>query len=468
MSTAFSTVPLYANTCSAILLKNLRLVPSDLPSSAAHTLRSQRTSSLSGRGRAIANPPETSASGEKSHTMLAFLGVVLLLSLWAGPVWSSEEQPDRVSPRWASWFYAQEPQTTAQPAQAPVYQAHVTRTSYTPPVAPRNVRDLVIHTHRPRTQGVLASTTWLKGAFMTETEMADNQRENSIPGDTREDPASRMMRIGLIASSGPSRYGVTYRRAGQAFDTGPDQDLKEVWGEWKNRSITFRSAMGQQWNNIDGDPTRSRLEQNYGRFGLSWNQSLWPSLAVTYSRNALNSTLDPTGIAPTKMNNHTLEAALGYSGISWNVGLASSYILGADLLHNGSDNRIHMQTVTASLRPLNTLTIAPTLGYRTERQGWSGARIDSSSAALTMNYKQSQWLFLSAMGHYSGIRSSDRLIDRETIGGKGMVTVDIQQLRGWTTAMSLEGGINQQTNRVMSAIETQDISGILRLALTPL
>jgi hypothetical protein len=85
-----------------------------------------------------------------------------------------------------------------------------------------------------------------------------------------------------------------------------------------------------------------------------------------------------------------------------------------------------------------------------------------------MNYKQSQRLFLSAMGHYSGIRSSDRLIDRETIGGRGMVTVDIQQLRGWTTVMSLEGGINQQTNRVMSAIETQDISGILRLALTPL
>jgi hypothetical protein len=72
------------------------------------------------------------------------------------------------------------------------------------------------------------------------------------------------------------------------------------------------------------------------------------------------------------------------------------------------------------------------------------------------------------MGNYSGIRSSDRLIDRETIGGKGILTVDIQQVRGWTTLMSLEGGFTQQTNRVMSAIETHDMSGILRLVLTPL
>jgi hypothetical protein len=370
--------------------------------------------------------------------MPAFLkfGLVLLISLFAGPVWSSEEQPDQIPPRWSSWFSAQGLETSAQPAQAPVYQATVTRTSYTPPIVPANVRDLSLDTNRPRSQGVLASTTWLNGAFMTETEMANDQRESSIPGDTQDDPASRMMRIGLTTSSGPARYGMTYRRAGQAFYNGPDQDLREVWGEWKNGVTTFHSAIGQQWNNVDRDPTRSRLEQNYGRIGLSWNQASWPSLAVTYSQNAQNSTLDPTGIAAQKMTNHTLEAALGYSG-------------------------------AASLRQLNTLTIAPTLGYRREQQDLSGARIDSPSASLAMNYQQSQRLLISAMGNYSGIRSSDRLIDLETIGGKGVLTVDIQQLRGWTTRMSLEGGYNRQTNRMMSSAETQDVSGLLRLVLAP-
>lgn len=365
-------------------------------------------------------------------TFLKF-GLVLLISLFAGPVWSAEEQPDQIPPRWSSWFSSQ----GLQSAQAPVYQTTVTRTSYIPPIVPANVRELSLDTNRPSPQGVLASTTWLDGAFMTETEMANDQRESSIPGDTQDDPASRMMRIGLTTASGPARYGVTYRRTGQAFYNGPDQDLREVWGEWKNGVTTFHSAIGQQWNNVDGDPSRGRLEQNYGRIGLSWNEAFWPSLAVTYSQNAQNSTLDPTGIAPQKMTNHTLEAALGYSG-------------------------------AASLRPLNTLTIAPTLGYRTEQQDVSGARIDSPSASLAMNYQQSQRLLISAMGNYSGMRSSDRLIDLETIGGKGMLTVDIQQLRGWTTRMSLEGGYNRQTNRMtMSSAETQDVSGILRFILSP-
>jgi hypothetical protein len=393
---------------------------------------------------------------------------VLVISLMAVPVWSSEGPSDQVSQRWSSWFSAQGLQASAKPVETPWYRASVTPTSYAPPVAPANVRELARETDGPRTQGILASTTWLKGAFAAETEVANNQGGNNIPGDTQADPAGRMMRLNLAATSGPARYGVTYRTAGEAFYNGSDQALKEVWGEWKQGRTTLRTAVGQQWNNVAGDPGRARLEQNYSRVGLSWNKALWPQLAVTYTQTALNSAPDATGLAPQKTNNHSLEATLGYGGAVWNAGLASSYILGSDLSRNGSDNRVKLQTVTASLRPLNTLTITPTLGFRTEQQEWSGVRIDSPSAALTMNYKQSQRLLVSAMGNYSGVRSSDRLIDTENIGGKGILAWDLQQSRGWTTLMSLEGGYDRQTNRVMSSTETQDISGLLRFVLSPL
>jgi hypothetical protein len=196
-------------------------------------------------------------------------------------------------------------------------------------------------------------------------------------------------------------------------------------------------------------------------------KALWPQLAVTYTQNALNNAPDPIGLAPQKINNHSLEATLRYDGAAWNAGLTSSYILGADLLHNGSDNRVKLQTVTASLRPLNTLTIIPTLGFRTEQQEWSGVRIDSPSASLAMNYKQSQQLLVTAMGNYSDVRSSDRLVDMKNIGGKGILAWDIQKSRGWTTLISLEGSYSLLTNRVMSYGETQDISGLLRFVLAP-
>ena len=109
-----------------------------------------------------------------------------------------------------------------------------------------------------------------------------------------------MMRLGLTASSGSAATARACRTAGQAFYNGPDQAVKRGLGEWKNGLTTTRSAIGQQWNNVDGDPTRARLGQHYGRVGPLLNKALWPNLAVTYSQNALNSTLDTTGIAHRK------------------------------------------------------------------------------------------------------------------------------------------------------------------------
>jgi hypothetical protein len=188
---------------------------------------------------------------------------------------------------------------------------------------------------------------------------------------------------------------------------------------------------------------------------------------VTYSQNALNNAPDSIGLVPQKMNNHSLEATLRYDGTAWNAGLTSSYMVVADLLHTGSNNLVKLQTFTASLRPLNFFTIIPTLGIRTKQQEWSGVRTDSPSASLAMNYKEGQQLLVTAMGNYSDVRSSDRLVDMKNIGGKGIFGWDIQQSQGWTTLISLEGGYNLQTNRVMSSAETQDISGLLRSVLAP-
>ena len=56
------------------------------------------------------------------------------------------------------------------------------------PATSPSVRNLPRDGDRPRTQGILATTTWLKGAFSTETEVAANHA--IAPED---DPSARMM-----------------------------------------------------------------------------------------------------------------------------------------------------------------------------------------------------------------------------------------------------------------------------------
>src|SRR5512138_1293210 len=154
-------------------------------------------------------------------------GLLLSVILHASSSWGSEEQPTQISPPGSSWFSGQELLTSPKPAATSAHQATLTQTFYSPPSVPASVRALVLDINRPRPQGVLASTTWLNGAFSTETEVANDQGgavgfQQSIPSETRDDPSARMMRLGLISSSGPVRYGMTYRTAGQAFYSGPD------------------------------------------------------------------------------------------------------------------------------------------------------------------------------------------------------------------------------------------------------
>src|SRR5689334_9892770 len=86
--------------------------------------------------------------------------VILLVS---SASWGRAEQADRGSQPW--WLSSQGLQTGPKPAATPVYQGSLTQTFYTPPIVPADVQMLVPDSDRPRTQGVLASTSWLKGAF---------------------------------------------------------------------------------------------------------------------------------------------------------------------------------------------------------------------------------------------------------------------------------------------------------------
>jgi len=310
----------------------------------------------------------------------------------------------------------------------------------------------------------------LNGMLVTEAEMARSEGgatwlQNKIAGDTRDDAAGRMMRLGITGTAGSVRYGALYRSAGHAFLNGPDLAMREVWGEWTSGQTTFRSTVGQQWNNVAGDTTRSRLGQTYGRLGLAWKSPGLPEFMLTYSNTGLRSSADPLGVAPQRNHTHTLEGAVAYTSAAWNARLTSAYILGSDLQRNGAENTVRLQTLTAAIRPSNTLTIMPTLTYREELQAWSGTRIESPSASVAIQYRHNRCVWLSAAGNYTSVRSSDRLTDTQQVGGKGIFAWDLQRSQAWATLLSFEAGYNRLTNSLSPLTDVQDISGIVKLIL---
>lgn len=349
-------------------------------------------------------------------------------------------------------------QASPPPADTSWYQSSVTPTVDGAPVTPPSLRN-VPQPDRPRTQGILATTTMLKGAFAAETEVAANH-----PTSPADDQSARMMRFGVSGAKGVMRYGLSYRTADPSFYEAPGQEQKEGWGEWKNGAMAIRSTVGQR-TRLDGDGTGNRLEQGYNRIDVSWNQPAWPHLGLSYIHNGASKTMDALSLFPQRASRDRLEAAVGYRGGIWDATLASGYGTETDLLQHAADSRVQTETLTASFRPANIVTITPMVGYRVEQQPWSGARINSPSASLSLKYIQSQRLSMMAMGNYFTMRSSDRLVDFDMIGGKGVLTWEFEPVREWKPQLTLEGGYNLQVNRLMPSTQTENLSGLLRFVL---
>jgi hypothetical protein len=400
----------------------------------------------------------------------------LLLVFFSIPA-LAETLPDQQTllQQWALAFSEEDRQPSRQAGNLPTDLFHTTFTTtvFALPTLSSRLRDMTSDIDRPRTQGIQAATRWLKDTFTTEAEVAHNAGwETGLlakpSGDTRDDFSKRMVRFALTAESGAFRYGMTSRTAGKAFLNAPDQASREVWGEWNLGSTKFRSAIGQFWNNVEGDPTRSRLEQRYGRVGLSWTKPSWPELSFTYTHSSLASALDPAGIAPQRTQNNAIEGALGYSSLSWTARVTSAYIITSDRLRGGAESTALLQTFTAVFRPVNTLTITPTMSYREEMQQWTGVRVEAPTAALVLNYKHSHRLFLSAMGNYTSTRSSDGLIDIENVSGKGVLAWELRRALTWSALLAFETGYSRLSNRVTPTNDIEDISGQVRLVLASL
>lgn len=406
------------------------------------------------------------------RVLLAFNPFILLLYLVAQLLGSHAEAQAPAAPPWAVGVPIERQFFSTTGPQTPAEVFHTTFASNVtfPSLPTSRLRDLTPESQRPRIEQLLATTTLLNGRLSTETEITQSQSgtawdPSSLMGNARTDASARVFRIGVTGSEGNLRYGMTFRQAGQGFLLAPDRASREVWGEWKTGWVTFRNAVGQTWNNVEGELTRSRLEQTYGRAGLLLAKPLWPELSVTYVRNSLNSVFDPIGVAPQRSSNHGFEGAVSIHRATWDLRVASSYILASDLLSGDADSTIKAQTLSAALRPFNRLMITPVFSYRQESRSRSGTRIDNPVASLVVSYEQSPDLRFSTVGNYGSSRSSDGLINNETLRWKGIMDWALYTSSEWTTKIAFEAGYNRLSNRVSQSNDLEDISGLVRLAI---
>lgn len=399
---------------------------------------------------------------------LFFLLFGLLTHSWG----NTAEAQAPANPPWVIGIPSEQQFFGILPHHAPAEVFHTTFASNVifPSVSTARLRDLAPDSERPRIEQLSAATTLFNGRVSTEAEVARSQAgavwfTPSMMSNARTDASARMFRVGLTGSEGNLRYGLTFRHAEQGFLLTPDRANREVWGEWRTGWVTVRNSIGQTWDNVEAESTRSRREQTYGRVGLLLNKPSWPEVSVAYARNSFNSVLDPIGVTPQRSSNHAVEGAIAFHRASWDLRLASSYTVASDLFNGEADGHIKAQTFSAVVRPTNQLVITPVFTYRQELRFRSGVRIEQPVASLAMSYQRNPQLLFSTVGNYGNARSSDGLIDNETLWWKGMMDWAIFTSSDWITRIAFEAGYNRSSNRVLRSNNMEDISGLVRFRM---
>ena len=118
---------------------------------------------------------------------------------------------EQIAQRWAAIFSEQHSvaASSRNHTSVPFFQTSVAPTFALLPTTSPRLRDLSPETDGPRTKGFLSKTTWLKGTFVTETEIANSMGgagwlQGNIPGDNRTDASTRMVRSALPAPKASS------------------------------------------------------------------------------------------------------------------------------------------------------------------------------------------------------------------------------------------------------------------------
>ncbi len=317
----------------------------------------------------------------------------------------------------------------------------------------------------PRSSGILSSTSLFKNRVTAESEFA----RSATGGDVsvrRERPSQAMMRFAVTSGLGALRYGVSYRHAGKEYLNSPDQLVREVWGEWGFGLARFRTSLGDLLTNVEQDPSRPSLSQTGGKLTVSVARPNWPELSLTYARNMVEHNPLQSGLTLARNLSEVVEGAVNIVRSKWTARFSSSYILNSNRLQAGEDSVSYAQLFTGVFQPIEALTLTTVFSYRTDIQQWTGIRTETPVASLALNYRHSARLLISALGGYTGIRSSDGLTENETLNSKGVLTWSPWEKS--STQVSLETGYSRTVMGGAGGDGTvmQDFSGLVRVRLT--
>jgi len=129
-------------------------------------------------------------------------------------------------------------------------------------------------------------------------------------------------------------------------------------------SSNFRLTALRVVDNADEDPLMPVITNTTGTFTYNLSKPKWPSFFFNYSLNRQDSSDEPQNYSPIKNQTQTMGGGLSLSRNRWSIAPTYTFTTFDDKsAATNNDSRTHVATISGSFRPIDTVSINPSISY---------------------------------------------------------------------------------------------------------
>ena len=288
--------------------------------------------------------------------------------------------------------------------------------------------------------------------------------------DEKEEPVS----LGFKGSISDFEGGAEYRSVGKRFErlvNGPpsqrDREGTEVWVAQRLGLLRLRVSQSDLSDNVYRNLALPRTTRNQTAISAQLTPRGWPVFGLTYAKGDSERVWFTGDGLPRATEEQTFDSLSGsayYAAPRWDVSASSTYITSRDVAKLDHEMTMLYHDLRLTLRPLESLVVAPSLSTGLDRYEWSDTRSNTTSASLLLAYgPPTSWWKLWTLGAYTASQATDGSVDGRTMSLSGGLSCGLGRLLGAPTSLSFQAGYERYDDSVYRDSSSRGVFGLVRL-----
>ncbi len=219
---------------------------------------------------------------------------------------------------------------------------------------------------------------------------------SNLVSEQKIDPGSQatMDIAGKVAVEGTQeklKYWVSYEYFGAEFSdrvrsTPRDRSGGKIGAELTLGPFTPRVELAQHSDNVSSDPNESQTSLSRGKLSIIAHAENWPLLTLTYGRDLKARVEKPGGPLDEEKTTDSFSGSLWYGRSNWDTYATSSYFVTEDEIQKETGSKTFYHALGGSYRPVDGLSLSPSLEFTQTYAGEAEYRTESLSANLGVDY----------------------------------------------------------------------------------